>query len=139
MTSAAGMLRVGLDLVHVPDVQDAVARQGERYLARLFTDHERASCAGPPEVAARGLAARLAAKEATLKVLRPEAAQPPWRDIEVVRAPAGWCTLSLTGTAASLKEEAGLVELVLSITHEAETAAAVVVGFRWPSAGSTRR
>jgi len=124
-----GSLRVGLDLVHVPDVVAAIAAQGERYLERLFTEHERASCTGEPVVVARGLAARLAAKEATVKLLRPTGAQPEWRDIEVVRQSGGWVELRLTGLAAWLKEEGGLSDITVSLTHENETAAAVVVGW----------
>lgn len=129
VSRSAGGLRVGLDLVSVPEVLRAVATHGERYLQRLFTDHERASCVGEPIVVARGLAARLAAKEATLKVLRPGSPAPPWRSIEVVRAEGGWVTLQLTGASAALKEDAGLSDLAVSLTHEGDTAAAVVVGF----------
>ena len=124
-----GELRVGLDLVEVEQVAAAVEAHGERYLRRLFTSHERASCTGEPEVAARALAARFAAKEAALKVLRPEGVAPAWTDIEVLRAPGGWCTLRFTGAAAALQKSHGLVDVALSLTHEGGTAAAVVVGW----------
>ncbi len=132
-------LRVGIDLVSVGEVLAAVARHGDRYLERLFTEHERSCCTGEPVVVARGLAARLAAKEATLKVLRPTRQQPEWRSIEVVRDDGGWCTLRLTGLAATLKEAAGLVDLAVSLTHEGDSAAAVVVGMRGPTARTGER
>jgi holo-[acyl-carrier protein] synthase len=78
-------------------------------------------------VASAGLAARFAAKEAALKVLRPTGHRPQWRSIEVRRHDGGWCTMSLSGYAAELATQAGLGELAVSLTHEEGIAAAVVV------------
>ena len=116
-------LRVGIDLVDVARVREAIAAHGERYLARIYTDAERADCRDDPE----RLAARFAAKEAALKVLRPDVDAVPWRTIEVRRSPTGWVELSLTGQAAELARRAGLQELALSLTHEGDRASAVVV------------
>lgn len=118
-----GLVRVGVDVLAVDEVADSVERFGERYLRRVYTDHERASCAGAPS----GLAARFAAKEAALKVLRPTGARPDWRSIEVVRQPEGACDIRLHGTAARLADDAGLGPLAVSLTHDAGVAAAVVV------------
>ena len=133
-------LVVGLDLVRVSEVADALSAYGERYVTRLFTEHESQSCPGDLATRAAGLAARLAAKEATLKALRVRdrpGAQgnvvPLWTDMEVVRHPDGWCSLSLSGDAAKLKEEAGVHDLTVSMSHEDGVAAAVVVGLRWPA------
>jgi holo-[acyl-carrier protein] synthase len=120
-------IRVGTDLTSVTDVADSIERFGDRYLRRLFTPHELACCDGEPGVVAARLAARFAAKEAVVKVLRPTDARPEWRDIEVRRAPSGACDLHLTGTAARLAEEAGITGLAVSLTHEHDLAAAVVV------------
>jgi holo-[acyl-carrier protein] synthase len=73
------------------------------------------------------LAARFAAKEAALKVLRPEGHRPEWRSLEVLRHPGGWCTMALSGHAAELAAQAGIGELAVSLTHEDGIAAAVVV------------
>jgi holo-[acyl-carrier protein] synthase len=120
-------LSVGIDLVDVSEVARSVKRFGDRYLRRVFTEHEISCCTGPPETAAASLAARFAAKEATLKVLRPDDARPDWRSIEVVRLPSGACKLRLRGAAAKLAIERGLGPFALSMTHEAGLAAAVVV------------
>ena len=122
-----GRLRVGMDLVEVEQVAASVERFGDRYLNRVFTAHEVASCPGPPSVAAPGLAARFAAKEATIKVLRPTANQPDWRSMEVRRTTGGWCTMVLSGHAAAMADEAGIEELAVSLTHEETVAGAVVV------------
>ncbi len=136
--------RVGVDLVVVEDVAASVERFGERYLARVYTDHERACCTGDPTTVASGLAARFAAKEAALKVLRPVGPRPGWRSIEVVRHPNGACDLALTGRAARLAAEAGIRQLAVSLTHEAGMAAAVVMvtcgrGLLHPTDGSTKQ
>lgn len=125
--SSGTAIRVGADLTAVHQVADSVARFGDRYLRRVYTDHEIASCAGSSSVSAAGLAARFAAKEATIKVLRPTGHQPDWRSIEVRRDPRGWCSLSLSGHAAVLAHEAGIDEIEVSLTHEDDLAAAVVV------------
>src|SRR5580692_6741852 len=96
--SQAG-LRVGVDLTSVAEVEHSVARFGDRYVKRLFTRHEIESCARGDGVASDGLAARFAAKEATIKVLRPRQARPDYRSIQVRRHPDGWCEIELSGTA----------------------------------------
>ena len=122
-----GALRVGTDLVPVAHVAESVARFGDRYLGRVYTAHEVACCQGTPAVVAAGLAARFAAKEATIKVLRPVDHQPEWRSIEIRRDAAGWCAVHLSDGAARMAREQGISNLAVSLTHEAGMAAAVVV------------
>ncbi len=135
---ASGTLRVGVDLVAVDEVAASVRRFGNRYVDRIFTPHEIAVCreSDRPDVpdgaehaySAASLAARFAAKEAVVKVLRPREARPDWRSIEVHRMAGGWCEIRLSGRAAELAAAAGIDELAVSLTHEAPVAAAVVVG-----------
>jgi holo-[acyl-carrier protein] synthase len=126
-TDASSRLRVGIDLVRVSAVRASIAEFGERYLDRLFSPHERACC-GDSADAVRGLAARVAAKEATMKVLRPTSADAlPWRSIEVRRVPGGWTELALTGDAAALAKAGGLDDFAVSLSHEDDYATAVVV------------
>jgi holo-[acyl-carrier protein] synthase len=125
--STATAIRVGTDVTAVHEVAESVDRFGLRYLERIYTDHEIRSCVGAPLVEAASLAARFAAKEATIKVLRPVGHQPDWRSVEVRRDPGGWCTMVLSGRAAALAEQAGITDLAVSLTHEGDVAAAVVV------------
>ncbi len=120
-------IAVGVDFVDIAGVVRSVQRFGDRYLHRVFTEHEIASCQGPLPVAAASLAARFAAKEATLKLLGRTRGRPDWRSIEVVRLPTGVCRLRLRGAAARLALEQGLGPFALSMTYEAGMAAAVVV------------
>jgi holo-[acyl-carrier protein] synthase len=125
--SSGTSIRVGADLMMVDQVAQSIACFGDRYLRRVYTDHEIDSCGGAPSAASAGLAARFAAKEAALKVLRPTDHRPQWRSIEVRRHDGGWCTMSLSGYAAELATRAGLGELAVSLTHEEGIAGAVVV------------
>lgn len=122
-------LKVGIDLASVQTVRDAIEAHGDHYLERVYTPRELRDCAagedGRPE--AERLAARFAAKEATLKVLRPGEIGVPLTAIEVVRGADGAVALELDGPAASLAEKAGITALTLSLTHEAGLAVAVVI------------
>lgn len=133
---ALPVYRVGVDLTAVADVEEALARQGDRYLRRLFTEHEVASCQGPNGVRADSLAGRFAAKEAAVKVLRPSGSRPEWRDIEVCRRANGACDLVLHGGAAQLARSQGIDQVSVSLSHEAGLAVAVVVGWGWQPGSS---
>jgi holo-[acyl-carrier protein] synthase len=119
--------RIGIDLVSVKAVRESIEQHGERYLKRFYTEGELRDCKVEQRIAAERLAARFAAKEATLKVLRPGDEAIPWRSIGVVRHGPGWVTVELSGRAAELAAESGLEEFELSICHEGEYASAVVI------------
>jgi holo-[acyl-carrier protein] synthase len=117
---------VGIDLVSVVQVRDSLREFGDRYVERVFTPDEIADCSASDDPAPR-YAARFAAKEATIKALKVEGAQPPWTSIEVRRHPSGWCELHLTGEAARLARDLGLGHFALSMSHEGDYATAVVI------------
>jgi holo-[acyl-carrier protein] synthase len=132
-------LRVGIDLVTVDSVRESLDAHGEHYLARVYTEREREDCVRGGDVDPERLAGRFAAKEATLKVLRPGEVGVPWYSIEVVRDPGGWVGLELTGPAAAIAADTGLTDLALSITHEAGFASAVVIASFASGSGETIR
>lgn len=131
--------RVGVDLTSISDVEASLASHGKRYLGRLFTEHEVASCQGPQGPRPDSLAARFAAKEAVLKVLRPTGSRPEWRDIEVRSQDNGACDIVLHGAAAVLAEAQRVEQISVSLSHEAGMAVAVVVACcrRAAATGST--
>ncbi len=114
-------------MVSVPEVRDSIARHGQRYLDRVYTGGEIDDCSVGGEVNAERLAARFAAKEATFKVLRPGDRAIDWREVEVRRGPTGAPDLLLTGRIARLADRASIGDLALTLTHEHELAAAVVI------------
>src|SRR5262245_26628973 len=95
---AGSVIGVGVDIIEIDRVRDAVHRGGERFVRRVFSEREAAYCRGKRDPA-RHLAARFAAKESVIKALR----VPPglgwlWRDIEVRRGD-GPPSIGLTGRA----------------------------------------
>jgi holo-[acyl-carrier protein] synthase len=96
-------------------------------LDRVYTEREVSDCRSGLSADPERLAARFAAKEATLKVLRVGDHPIPWREIEVRRDASGWVDLSLTGQAATLAKTAGIARFSVSLTHECGCAAAVVI------------
>jgi holo-[acyl-carrier protein] synthase len=121
------MLRTGVDLIEVNRIERTIARFGDRFLNRVFTEHELRYGAGRPHV----LAARFAAKEAVSKLLGcgiQHRDGVDWLEIEVLSGERGDPTLQLSGRAAVRAQELGLREIALSLSHTREHAIAVVVG-----------
>ena len=117
---------VGIDLV---DVSGFEARFGARaaVLTEIFTDAELAYCHRQAHPWPH-LAARFAAKEALLKALTSGlTGAMRWRDIEVVRDPAGTPRLRLTGATADVMARARLAPSSVSLSHTASQAIAVVL------------
>lgn len=115
------MLETGVDIVEIPRIGDLVRRFGDRFRARVFTAREWSDCAGNIS----SLAARFAAKEATIKALGSRHAA--LHEIEVVRQPDQRPQIRLRGRAAELARQLGVRELALSLSHGREHAVAVVV------------
>jgi holo-[acyl-carrier protein] synthase len=120
------LVAVGVDLTSVSQIRHSLRDFGDRFLRRVFTPTEIADCAASHDPAPH-LAARFAAKEATIKALRVEDGQPAWTSIEVRRHPSGSCTVHLTGEAARVAGARGIGRLAVSLSHEGDLAAAVVV------------
>lgn len=121
-------IRTGIDLVSVEAVRESLQAYGDRYLGRTYTEREVADCQGDSGPAPERLAARFAAKEATMKALRlPPDEGLDWRSIELVREHEGWTSIRLSGRARELAARAGIVHMAVSVTHEGPFAAAVVI------------
>jgi holo-[acyl-carrier protein] synthase len=121
-------LSVGLDVVSVSEVSAALDRFGDRYVDRVFTAQESEYCRAGA-TAAR-FAVRFAAKEAAVKALQPEWRWTDWRAIEVKRHTSGRCALVLYREAAALASRRGIRDFALSMTHDGDCAAAIVVAYR---------
>ena len=119
---------IGIDLVAVTRVQRMLDRVGDRALARLLTDQERAYCV-TMAVPARHVAARVAAKEAVYKALQgtEHARGIGWREIEVVRDAFGRPSILLHGRAAERLRDVGGTSVLVSLTHTDDLAAAMAV------------
>jgi holo-[acyl-carrier protein] synthase len=121
------LLGIGIDIVEVARIDHSIARHGERFLRRVFTDGEINYCRAH-RAPGPNYAARFAAKEALAKAFGTGiGAQLSWRDIEVCRKPTGEPFIKLHGTGAKLAQQRGAVEIFVSLTHTATFAAAQVV------------
>ncbi len=122
------MLSTGVDIVHVPRVQRATDQHGQRFLNRVFTAREIASCRGR----AHEFAARFAAKEAVSKTLgvgmRIMARDGiGFKDVEILPDGNGKPHVYLRGDALARAEHLGLKNWSVSLSHEREYAVAFVV------------
>lgn len=113
----------GVDLVEIDRIARLVERWGGRFLEIIYTPAEIDYCG----LRAPELAARFAAKEATMKALGTGRQGIGWREIEVVREPSGRPRLVLHGAAERLAGELGWKSIDLSITHSRTQALALVV------------
>jgi holo-[acyl-carrier protein] synthase len=123
----ARVIRVGTDLVQVSRIAESIASFGEKFTRRLFTEHEIAYATSSEPLQAARFAKRFAAKEATIKALDLTEVGFDWKDIEVVRAASGHCTLALHGAARDAAERAQVQELSVSLSRDGDYATAVVV------------
>tara|TARA_B100000315_G_scaffold158985_1_gene147532 strand:- start:710 stop:1084 length:375 start_codon:yes stop_codon:yes gene_type:complete len=117
------MLATGVDIIEIPRVGQVLERYGQRFLDRVFTPQEIAYCRGRPP----NLAARFAAKEATMKALGTGVRGVGWKDIEVVRHESGAPAVKLHGRAERRAQRLGVQEIALSLSHSREYAVAFVV------------
>lgn len=115
-----------MDLVQISRIQESVDKFGDRFLQRLFTEQELAYAISTPSRLAERLAARFAAKEATLKALELADKGVAWRDMEVFRLPDGRCELRLHGRAAEGARQVGAMQTALTLSHDGDYAAAIV-------------
>lgn len=122
------MHRVGVDIIEIPRIQQALGRWGERFLCRIYTPEEIAFCRNR----APQLAARFAAKEAVMKALGTGVRGVGWRDIEVVRERGQAPSIRLYGRALKRATDLKISGLVLSLSHSREYAVALVVGEMTP-------
>jgi len=132
------IIGVGTDLMDIRRIERTLDRFGARFLARIFTDHERARSERRPHPAA-AYAQRYAAKEACSKALGTGFRQGVfWRDMAVDNLPSGKPYLTLTSGALRHLERLtppGMEAAVeLSLTDEYPMAQAVVVIYAVPSA-----
>nr|MEA2901305.1 holo-[acyl-carrier protein] synthase [Actinomycetota bacterium] len=119
------MIGIGIDAVEVDRFRAVLARR-PALAARVFTDGERSHVAQSADPVPR-LAARFAAKEAVMKALGVGLGAFGFHDVEVVSAASGAPSLVLTGRAAVLADELGVVGWRLSLTHTSRSAQAVAV------------
>ena len=125
------ILGIGSDITDIRRIEKVIERHGERFLARIFTDTERARAERRAK-SVETYAKRFAAKEACAKALGTGLRRGVfWRDMGVVNLPGGKPTLRLTDGALRRLHEitpAGYAAAIdLSITDDFPLAQAIVI------------
>lgn len=120
------IIGAGIDATDIPRIERALARYGDRFVQRVFTDGEIAYCRRRRNPAPH-FAGRFAAKEAAMKALGTGHSRGVlWRDIEVVRR-GGPPQLQLHGGAAARFRALGAHTTLVTITHSETLAIAQVL------------
>lgn len=118
---------IGVDVVDVDRIEDAISRHGVRFLERTFTEGEREYCEGLA-LPGPSYAARFAAKEAVSKAFGTGiGGDAGLREIEVVREESGRPRILLSGQAAEFAARHGISEVLVSLSHTRHSAVAQVV------------
>jgi holo-[acyl-carrier protein] synthase len=121
------IIGTGIDICEVKRIADSIARFGDHFLRRIFTEQEIRYCQSKKNSVER-FAARFAAKEATMKALGTGWSRGViWTALEVGHAPGGRPVLRLHGNAARIAEQLGVKRISLSVTHTESTAMAMVI------------
>ena len=126
------IIGIGSDLCNIERIGNSLERFGERFIARVFTETERAKAERRPFTRAGTYAKRFAAKEAFSKAVGTGFRRGVFmRDIGVVNAASGAPTLHLTGGARArldaLTPEGHFAEIHLTMTDDHPFAQAFVI------------
>lgn len=121
-----GTTELGIDIIKVERIAQALKRFGDRFPRRVLTESEQRYVRNRPE----NFAGRWAAKEAVSKVLGLGVRGVGWTEIEIVRLPTGAPVVRLHGRAARRAEQLGMGRIAVSISHEGDYAVAIAFGVR---------
>ena len=125
------IIGIGSDIVDVRRIERVLARHGDRFVLRIFTEAERMK-AERRVTRIETYAKRFAAKEACARALGTGFRKGVfWRDLGVVNLPSGQPTMKLTGGALerlqAITPAGHDVRIDVSLTDEGPMAQALVV------------
>ncbi len=129
------ILGIGSDLIDIRRIEKTLARFGDRFIQRIFTETEQMKAErrrGAGNSYAATFAKRYAAKEAASKALGTGFRDGIfWRDLGVVNLPSGKPTVVMTGGAAArlleMTPKGMRAQVDLTITDEYPMAEALVI------------
>ena len=126
------IIGIGSDLCNIERIQNSLDRFGERFIARVFTDVERAKAERRTLTRAGTYAKRFAAKEAFSKAVGTGFRRGVFmKDIGVVNKSSGEPTIALTGGAKerldAITPAGHAAEIYLTMTDDFPFAQAFVI------------
>lgn len=118
---------IGIDSVDIEEMARLTADADGAFARRTFSDAERAEAYARHDAAAC-LAGKFAVKEAVFKAIAQHTeAGFDFRCVETLEDKNGCPHVTLTGSLAPVLAEAGVTELLVSITNEKDVATAIVL------------
>ena len=118
---------IGIDLIEVGRIREAIEKYGERFLRRIFTPVEIEYCSTKKN-AALHYAGRFAAKEAAFKAMeRGWGGDISWKEIEIYNEPSGAPRVVFYGKALERIQELKISGAHVTISHIEHHATAAVV------------
>jgi len=126
----SGIISIGTDIVHIPRLEKAWQRWGNRFAGKVLHDAEQAMFAelGSDQDCTTFLAKRFCAKEAVAKCLGTGLkGGVTLAQIEVIRGRHGRPGIKLHGRAAEVAKKLGGEQVMLSLSDEKEYAVAFAV------------
>ena len=115
---------VGIDIIEIARIKRAIARWGDNFLGRVYTEPELELYRQKPS----SLAARFAGKEAVIKVLDIKTKGVGLKEIEILSEPNGKPLVYLYGRAQNQADDLGLAHLAISLSHSRDYAIACAAG-----------
>ncbi|MFZ5495790.1 MAG: holo-ACP synthase [Verrucomicrobiota bacterium] len=111
------LVGLGCDIIETDRIRGVLRRHGERFLARVFTDEERAYCDSLKHPH-KHYAARWAAKEAVSKAFTTGIGEHlGWTSVSVYHGTRHEPLVRLDAKAQALLQSAGATHVVLSLSH----------------------
>ena len=121
------VIGLGADVIEVERVRGVIERQGERFLARVFTAEERAYCATMKHPH-KHYAARFAAKEAVSKCFSTGiGAELGWRSVSIYHGERKQPLVRLDEKAEELLRQVGATHVLVTLSHTETVAMAVAI------------
>jgi holo-[acyl-carrier protein] synthase len=121
------ILGTGIDIIEVARIASSYEKFGERFVNRILLPDEIAYCLAHKNPAPF-LAVRFAAKEAISKAFGTGiGAQLSWQDMEIRRQASGEPFVVLHGKGNELFQARGAKQLLISLSHTANYAAAMAI------------
>jgi holo-[acyl-carrier protein] synthase len=117
-------INIGIDIVEIERIEQAVSSYHDSFLHRIYTNTELAYCNNRPS----RLAARFAAKEAVLKMLGTGIQGANLKEIEIISTSEGKPIVQLYGKIKNKATIQRITELSVSLSHEKKYAIACVIG-----------
>ncbi len=119
------LIGLGCDLIEVERIQAILAKHGERFLKRIFTEEEQAYC-NTLKYSPKHYAARWAAKEAVSKCFTTGIGEHlDWTSISVYHGARKEPLVRLDAKAAALLQAVGATHVWLTLSHTESHAMAV--------------